>query len=412
MDIFNTDPTFRLWLTAYPSKSFPTAILQNGVKITNEPPTGLQKNLLRTYSSEPMNDISFYAGCPDKDRAFTKLLYGICFFHAVVQERRKFGSLGWNINYGFNESDFQISVQQLQLFLNQYEDIPYEAIAYLTGECNYGGRVTDTWDRRTIVTILKDFVNEAVVLDPVYKFTKFDNTYSIPRRTEHREVVKHINETIPNDPSPEIFGLHLNAGIIRDLNASTLLIDTLSSTQVQSTASTSDEDVIIEMVREIQQKLPANFDIELVQQKFPIDYNESMNTVLVQEMERFNILLQEIRTSCKDLHDGILGKIVMTPMLEQVAAALVLCKIPSSWMKKSYPSLKSVGSYIKDFVKRLNFLQTWFECGKPSSFWLSGFYFTQAFLTGVMQNYARKFKFPIDTLTFDFQIMDVYGADR
>lgn len=62
MDMFNTDSTFRLWLTSYPSKCFPTAILQNGIKITNEPPTGLQKNLLRSYNSEPMIDDSFYSG--------------------------------------------------------------------------------------------------------------------------------------------------------------------------------------------------------------------------------------------------------------------------------------------------------------------------------------------------------------
>lgn len=62
MDMFNTDSTFRLWLTSYPSSAFPTAILQNGIKITNEPPTGLQKNLLRSYNSEPMNDDSFYSG--------------------------------------------------------------------------------------------------------------------------------------------------------------------------------------------------------------------------------------------------------------------------------------------------------------------------------------------------------------
>jgi dynein heavy chain len=62
MDMFNTDSTFRLWLTSYPSKCFPTAILQNGIKITNEPPTGLQKNLLRSYNSEPMNDDAFYSG--------------------------------------------------------------------------------------------------------------------------------------------------------------------------------------------------------------------------------------------------------------------------------------------------------------------------------------------------------------
>lgn len=62
MDMFNTDSTFRLWLTSYPSDSFPTTMLQNGIKITNEPPTGLQKNLLRSYHSEPMNDEVFYAG--------------------------------------------------------------------------------------------------------------------------------------------------------------------------------------------------------------------------------------------------------------------------------------------------------------------------------------------------------------
>lgn len=82
----------------------------------------------------------------------------------------------------FNESDLQISAQQLKMFIENYEQIPFKAITYLIGECNYGGRVTDERDRRCLITILKDFFNPGVIANPNYSFADIGPEYTIPKR--------------------------------------------------------------------------------------------------------------------------------------------------------------------------------------------------------------------------------------
>nr|CAH7724837.1 unnamed protein product [Callosobruchus chinensis] len=359
LDYANTHDQFRLWLTSYPSAKFPVTLLQKGVKMTNEAPTGLQNNLLKSYISDPVKNPEFYEGC----------------------------------------------LQQLQMFINENDD-PYEALSYLIGECNYGGRVTDDWDRRLIVTILTDYLSPTVIKDKNYMFSNAGYCYGLPEKNEYVAYIAHIN-ALPGVHPPEVFGLHTNAGITRDLQNSKHLLNSVLKAygEVSAGAAGETDKFIMTLCSDMVAKLPKKFDIDVAHAKYPVEYSESMNTVLVQEMERFNKLLGVISSSLVNMQRAIQGLVAMSPALEAFAASLLLARIPSNWASVSYPSLKNLPNYMADFLSRIEFLQTWFKEGKPPNYWVSGFFFTQAFLTGLKQNFARKYTIPIDRLTFDFEIM-------
>lgn len=73
--------------------------------MTNEPPKGVKANMLKSYNNFTTDKLNNTA----KPQVWSKFVYAFTFFHAVIQERKKFGPLGWNILYEFSDSDLETS---------------------------------------------------------------------------------------------------------------------------------------------------------------------------------------------------------------------------------------------------------------------------------------------------------------
>ncbi|KAM8972622.1 dynein axonemal heavy chain 2 [Pelodytes ibericus] len=403
LQVEDPHPNFRLWLSSSPHPDFPISILQASVKMTTEPPKGLRANMTRLY--QLITETQF-SRCTKTSR-YRRLLFSLCFFHSVLLERRKFLQLGWNIFYGFNDSDFQVSENLLSLYLDEYDETPWEALKYLIAGVNYGGHVTDDWDRRLLGTYITDYFCEQALAAPFFRLSSLD-AYYIPRDGPLASYKEFIT-MLPNVDHPEAFGQHANADIASQITEARTLFDTLLSLQPQITSSSqggSREEKVLELLSDVRQKIPSEIDYEGTR-KVLSDDPSPLNVVLLQEIQRYNALLNTIRSSLLDLEHGIHGLVVMSAELEEIFTCIHDARVPPLW-EKVYPSLKPLAAWTRDLALRIEMFARWAETAHPPVlYWLSAFTFPTGFLTAVLQNAARQNNISVDSLSWEFIVSTV-----
>ncbi|KAL0040883.1 hypothetical protein WJX79_008591 [Trebouxia sp. C0005] len=395
-------PDFRLWLSSSPSPLFPIAILQRGIKMTTEPPKGLRANLTRLYNT--VSDES-YTECKAQHK-YQKLLFALIYFHSVLLERRKFRSVGLNIPYDFNDTDYKVSDDLLKKYLDSYVDTPWAALKYLIAEANYGGRVTDELDRRVLNSYLNKFYCEEALTIPAYPLSPLP-LYCIPEATTLQGFKDYIG-TLPVVDRAEAFGQHPNADIAYQIEDSWLVLESLLSLQPQTALAAgakSREDTVAAICADLLDQVPGPFDLEAVMKSKASDPS-ALHVVLLQEVERYNSLLVRLRSSCSQVQAGLKGLVVMSADLDEVADALFSAKVPPAWLK-AYPSLKALGPWTRDLLQRLDQLKRWIDKGYPTCYWLAGFTYPTAFLTAVLQTTARRNSIPIDSLSFEYSVVNI-----
>lgn len=210
----------------------------------------------------------------------------------------------------------------------------------------------------------------------------------------------------PED-SPEAYGQHANAEINSQQLDSLELLESIMSLQPAVTGSDGEtpEQKTLKMIEQLQEQIPLELDYATLRYKMSKD-SDPLSVVLVQEVSRYNALLQVIRDSLFKLDRAIKGLDLITSELEVIMQSFAENKVPEMW-SFAYFSLKPLGSWVRDLTERYGFFTEWVQSGAHTCFWISSFTFPNAFTTALMQRYSRKSGMPsIDKLDFDYSPMN------
>ncbi|KAM3960300.1 LOW QUALITY PROTEIN: dynein heavy chain at 89D [Aphomia sociella] len=394
-------PEYRLWLTTDPTPTFPIGILQRSLKVVTEPPNGLKLNLRNTYFKMRAHALE---ECSHPQ--FKKLVYVLAFFHAVVQERRKYDKIGWNIAYDFSESDFVVSMQILQCYLDRCAavngSIPWATLKYLFGEVMYGGRVIDDFDRRVVKTYMEEYMGD-FLFDKFQPFHFYHDTvfdYMIPPEGEREEYIEFI-DTLPLANTPEVFGLHPNAEIGYFSQAVREMWGHLIELQPQTSeggGAMSREDFIDTIAVDVLSKLPQLYEIWRVRKQFEMNITPTL-VVLLQELERFNRLISRMRSTLSLLRKALAGEIGMDAVLDNVSYSLFNGQLPHVWRQLAPATCKGLGGWMDHFIARTKQYTDWATIEEPVVIWLSGLHIPESYLIAHIQIACRLYTWPLDRST-------------
>ncbi|NWI39538.1 DYH9 protein, partial [Picathartes gymnocephalus] len=397
-------PDFRVFISAEPapcpeSHIIPQGILENSIKITSEAPTGIHANLHKALDNFSQDTLEMCS----QEKEFRSILFALCYFHAVVAERRKFGAQGWNRPYPFSSGDLTISVSVLHNCLQASSKVPYDDLRYLVGEIMYGGHITDDWDRRLCKTYLEEFIKPEVLEGELCLAPGFP----LPGNMDYNGYHQYIDDALPAE-SPHLYGLHPNAEIGFLTQRSERLLRTVLELQPRDSsegqrAGGTREERVQALLEEMLEKLTEEFNMAELMAK--VEERTPYAVVALQECERMNALTAEIRRSLTELELGLKGELTMTGAMESLQNSLFLGAVPEPWLRRSYPSTASLGSWFADLLARSSELEAWSrDFSLPSTLWLGGFFNPQSLLTAIMQSSARKNKWPLDKLALQCDV--------
>jgi len=376
--------------------SIPFGILQNSVKVTTEPPTDMKTNMLRALGTFTPSHLESNM----QQNEFKTTVFALCFFHAQVVGRTRYGALGWSGSYNFNLGDLRVSADVVFAYLERNAGVtPWEDMSYLIGDIMYGGHVTDTWDQRVLRTYLGKLFN-----DGLFEELEVAPYFNVPQTGSHESYWTHIMEHLPAQ-SPGMFGLAPNAEKLSLTKAADSLFGKLLVAMDVPQEDDSDAAAgfgqVSGIVADLSERTPELCVVAEVMERIS-DGSKSEDpfmSVLVQELKAMNRLIVEVKTSLTSLSQALNGEATMTEAAQGLMSALNTNQVPATWSNVASPSCKQLAEWFEDLLSRYCQLDEWAaSLTLPCTIWLAGLFNPKAFLAAIVQTTARKLSAAMDDM--------------
>jgi dynein heavy chain len=262
-------------------------------------------------------------------------------------------------------------------------------------------------------------------------------------RFENFEDYRQFIAALPNHDTPEILGLHPNADLTLGTNETNYLLNTILDIQPKQSGAggknKTREEVVFDKADELLAMMPKGFNADDVRARIrkrpkaelsyvlgeanpgQVDgFTIPLNVFLFQEITRLQAVIDKVRKSLQNLKQAINGEIIMTPELQSTLNSVFDAKPPRSWFMDAGGSetawvLPSLGLWFQGLLDRERQLQNWLTNTRPNTYWLTGFFNPQGFLTAMLQETTRRHseeKWALDDVVLISQVTDVEDARK
>lgn len=409
---------FRLILSCNPCE-LPRFILQNTLRLSYQSTKKMKetvKNDLLAFQHQEAIASSVPTNKEKYTPQYRRLALSLSILHAVVEKRNVFGKSAWNRTFKITKGEIDAANRMIFYILDGFREpippathaqtTPWDDMRRLLEEICLGGKVIEEFDQKTLGCLIDMYINEDAAIGN-YAF-KENSGYKIPSLGTFPELLNFV-DNLPDGDDYGICNMSTEVTLVgqraetEKMLLGIQIIDPRKNFHPQEELKVSNEmqrveDAINKIMQEIPEQGLLKEDINPVITELKKGVLYGHHIFLLQEMNRYNSLIQKIFDTLEKIKGHINKGTLMPQALEKTYYTLAELKVPEEFI--GYKWQFSLPGWIISFKKNIEYIREWLKAGETNGYWLRAILYPQGLINSLLLYYSQKYEQNVERLWF------------